>query len=214
MVDDGDHQPPTKANIMQAYRNIVSQSQSGDSIFLHYSGHGTKVRDTSGDEDDGYDEALVPLDFQTAGIILDDEMYDLFVKGLPAGVHVVALVRLRVFLSVHVGYINNKYHCCCCCILFLMYYAFCVCRMVCIPQFLLHTQMDCCHSGTVLDLPYVFKVSIICPLILVLGWVGHNIFYFLFTNKLKIVFAQFFYSLHFLLLLLYLENRRMARVRK
>lgn len=76
----------------------------------HYSGHGTKVPDLNGDEDDGYDEALVPLDFDRSGVILDDDLYEIFVKGLPPGVHVVAL-------------------------------------------------MDCCHSGTVLDLPYIFKAD-------------------------------------------------------
>jgi len=110
LADDGDHQLPTKQNILAAYHRIVRQSRSGDSIFLHYSGHGTKVPDLNGDEDDGYDEALVPLDFDRSGVILDDELYEIFVKGLPSGVHVVAL-------------------------------------------------MDCCHSGTVLDLPYIFKAD-------------------------------------------------------
>ncbi len=92
LVDDGDHAPPTKAAILAAYQKVVRQSQAGDAIFLHYSGHGTKVKDLNGDEDDGYDEALVPLDFKSAGIILDDDLHDLIVKGLPPGVHVVALV--------------------------------------------------------------------------------------------------------------------------
>ena len=89
---DSVHSQSTKANIVAAYQNIVRQSRAGDAIFLHYSGHGTKVRDLNGDEDDGYDEALVPLDFKRAGMILDDDLYDIFVKGLPAGVHVVAVV--------------------------------------------------------------------------------------------------------------------------
>lgn len=92
LVDDGDHNPPTKANILAAYQKVVRQSQAGDAIFLHYSGHGTKVRDLNGDEDDGYDEALVPLDFKSAGLILDDDLNDMIVKALPPGVHVVALV--------------------------------------------------------------------------------------------------------------------------
>ena len=108
--EDGDHTPPTKANILNAYKHIVSVSQPGDSIFLHYSGHGTKVKDINGDEEDGYDEALCPLDFQTSGLILDDELNDIIVKKLPVGVHVVALY-------------------------------------------------DCCHSGTVLDLPYEYKAN-------------------------------------------------------
>jgi metacaspase-1 len=93
LVDDGDHTHPTKSNILAAFHNVVRQSRAGDAIFLHYSGHGTKVRDTNGDEDDGYDEAMLPVDFKGAGMILDDDLYEIFVKGLPQGVHVVAVVR-------------------------------------------------------------------------------------------------------------------------
>jgi metacaspase-1 len=93
-VDDGDHPQPTKAAILNAYRWVVAQSQPGDSIFLHYSGHGTKVPDQNGDEEDGYDEALVPSDYASAGVILDDELYEIIVKGLAGGVHVVSVVSV------------------------------------------------------------------------------------------------------------------------
>lgn len=110
MVDDGDHVQPTKANILAAYHNVVRQSREGDAIFLHFSGHGTKVRDLNGDEDDGYDEALVPLDFKQSGVIIDDDLYDIFVKGLPTGVHVVAVVRLQC-VCIHVAFhtASSKY---------------------------------------------------------------------------------------------------------
>ena len=93
LMDDGKHTPPTKDAILAAYKQVVSDSEPGDAIFLHYSGHGSKIADTSGDEEDGYDEVLVPLDFQEVGMIADDDLYNLFVKGLPQGVHVVSLVR-------------------------------------------------------------------------------------------------------------------------
>lgn len=38
------------------------------------SGHGGQVADKDGDEDDGYDETILPVDFQQAGQITDDEM--------------------------------------------------------------------------------------------------------------------------------------------
>jgi hypothetical protein len=110
LIDDGDHTAPTKANMIAAYKNVVRQSKPGDSIFLQFSGHGTRVPDLNGDEEDGYDEALVPLDYESAGMVLDDDLYDIFVKGLPSGVHVISL-------------------------------------------------MDCCHSGSIMDLPYIFKAN-------------------------------------------------------
>lgn len=45
-------------------------------FFFHYSGHGGRVKDTDGDEDDGYDETIYPVDFQQyegeSGQIVDD----------------------------------------------------------------------------------------------------------------------------------------------
>jgi|GEM_PF-3270639 len=52
----------TKADIINAIdREIIKKIKSGDFVHLHYSGHGQQVADYSGDELDGYDEALVPL---------------------------------------------------------------------------------------------------------------------------------------------------------
>jgi metacaspase-1 len=39
---------------------------------FQYSGHGTFAADEDGDEPDGRDEALVPYDYQTNGVLLDD----------------------------------------------------------------------------------------------------------------------------------------------
>jgi hypothetical protein len=81
-------------------------------FYTHTTGHGTKIRDddAKGEESDGYDEALCPRDFQSAGMIRDDDLYDLIVKPLADGVHLVSL-------------------------------------------------MDCCHSGSILDLPYTFAAD-------------------------------------------------------
>jgi hypothetical protein len=40
---------------------------------LHSSGHGGQTKDLDGDEDDGFDEVIYPLDFKTAGHIVDDD---------------------------------------------------------------------------------------------------------------------------------------------
>lgn len=48
---------------------------------FHYSGHGSYVLDTNGDEPDGRDECLVPYDYQTNGMLTDDALkvvYDRF----------------------------------------------------------------------------------------------------------------------------------------
>jgi hypothetical protein len=47
-------------------------------LWVHYSGHGTQIRDTNGDEVDGFDECIVPCDYNTAGVITDDELYNIF----------------------------------------------------------------------------------------------------------------------------------------
>jgi uncharacterized caspase-like protein len=95
LMDDGNHPEPTMENILAAYKQIVADSQEGDAVFLHYSGHGTKLRDDDRNEEaDGYDEALVPLDFQEKGMIRDDDLYDILVKPLSHGVHMVSLVRI------------------------------------------------------------------------------------------------------------------------
>ena len=93
-MDDGEHTPPTRENMIAAYRKIVGESEAGDAIFLHYSGHGGKLRDTSGDEADGFDETLVPVDYLENGMILDDDLYEIIVNGMPEGVVCFSLVSL------------------------------------------------------------------------------------------------------------------------
>ena len=50
LLDDGSHVNPTRDNILSAYRTLVSQSQPGDAVYCHYSGHGGKLKDDDGDE--------------------------------------------------------------------------------------------------------------------------------------------------------------------
>ena len=64
---------------------LVSGAQPNDSLFFLYSGHGSKKRDKDGDEVDGYDETICPLDYKSAGHIDDDEMNRILVQQLPKG---------------------------------------------------------------------------------------------------------------------------------
>lgn len=86
LMDDGQHTEPTSANIIAAYKKIVSESVSGDVVFCHYSGHGGKMRDDDGDEKDGYDETLVPVDYNSAGQIRDDDMFSTLIGPMAKGV--------------------------------------------------------------------------------------------------------------------------------
>ncbi|KAM5367602.1 hypothetical protein ACJZ2D_009970 [Fusarium nematophilum] len=82
---------PTRENIIRAMGWLVSNAQPNDALFLHYSGHGGQVEDEDGDEDDGYDECIYPVDFQNAGHILDDEIHHYVVKPLQQGVRLTAI---------------------------------------------------------------------------------------------------------------------------
>jgi len=101
---------PTRENMCQAMHWLVSGAQPGDALFFHYSGHGGQERAVEGDEEDGYNETILPLDYQMTGQMADDELHARLVRPLPVGCRLTAL-------------------------------------------------FDSCHSGTALDLPYVYSTS-------------------------------------------------------
>jgi hypothetical protein len=70
-ANDGSRMP-TKSNIEAAFRWLVDGAQTGDSLFLHYSGHGATQKDSSNDDADGSDETICPVDYSSAGMITDD----------------------------------------------------------------------------------------------------------------------------------------------
>ena len=94
----GYRQQPTRQNILEAMSWLVRGAQPNDSLFFHYSGHGGQAKDTNGDEEDGYDETIYPLDFKQAGMIVDDDMHAIMVRPLPAGCRLTA-----IFDSCHSG---------------------------------------------------------------------------------------------------------------
>ncbi|KAI0339184.1 hypothetical protein BDW22DRAFT_1361639 [Trametopsis cervina] len=98
---------PTRVNILDAMRWLVKDAHQHDSLFFHYSGHGAQVRDRDGDEKDGLDEVILPVDYVRAGYIVDDMMHEIMVHPLPLGCRLTAL-------------------------------------------------FDSCHSGSALDLPYLY----------------------------------------------------------
>ncbi|CAN0921334.1 AMC1 [Linum grandiflorum] len=76
---------PTKANIRKGLRWLVQGCQPGDTLVFHFSGHGSRQKDYDHDELDGFDETLCPLDFETEGMIIDDEINATIVRPLPPG---------------------------------------------------------------------------------------------------------------------------------
>ena len=81
--DDSPAQSPTRANILQKLNDLVNTSSTLTEIWFHYSGHGSQVKDTNGDEAEGLDEVIVPTDFKTKGCITDDEIYACLQKISP-----------------------------------------------------------------------------------------------------------------------------------
>lgn len=101
---------PTKANIIRAMQWLVRGAQPNDSLFIHFSGHGGRTPDMDGDEEDGYDDVIYPVDYRVAGHIVDDDMHAIMVRPLQPGVRLTAI-------------------------------------------------FDSCHSGTALDLPYIYSTQ-------------------------------------------------------
>ena len=83
---------PTRQNIYNGWAWLMAGLQPGDSLVFHYSGHGGQSRDQSGEEIDGNNETLLPMDFQQTGQILDDEINARLVNPLPQGVKLHAII--------------------------------------------------------------------------------------------------------------------------
>ena len=50
------------ATMKRVLQEFEDQLNPGDVAVIHYSGHGQQIMDDNGDEPDGYDEALIPVD--------------------------------------------------------------------------------------------------------------------------------------------------------
>lgn len=74
LSDNSQENPPIKENILNNMRALITESSGLDEIWIHYSGHGSK---TPGHNRGETDEVLVPLDFETNGFIIDDDLLDI-----------------------------------------------------------------------------------------------------------------------------------------
>ena len=78
---------PNAYNITYQLNAFCSKLKPGDKGIIYYSGHGTRIRDVSGDEASGYDSCIVPVDFRKVGVINDDTI-SYYRNKIPTGVNV------------------------------------------------------------------------------------------------------------------------------
>ena len=102
----------TKRSMESVLYNMAMSTWSDPtitSVWIYYAGHGTQIRDVDNDESDGLDEAIVPSDCRTSGVISDDQIY-------------------RILQSFN-------------------------------PTCVVSLFLDCCHSGSICDLPYSYQTN-------------------------------------------------------
>jgi hypothetical protein len=91
---------------------LVQGCSYGDSLVFQFSGMGAQVPDDDGDELDGMDEALCPMDSFHQGPILDDEINEAIVRPLVHGVTLHAIIdacRSGTVLDLSNLWQKNKY---------------------------------------------------------------------------------------------------------
>jgi hypothetical protein len=100
-------QRASKTAILQALRKLVHALQPGDRAVFHFSGHGVQLPSaTGGNEADGLDESVCPVDFtwyDEQSAIRDDDFRQIF-AAVPPGVRF-----LWVSDSCHSGDLNRPF---------------------------------------------------------------------------------------------------------
>lgn len=78
----------TRENILSRLQKMIAESEPGDTLVFHFSGHGSQIRDREKDElNDHMDELICPYDMNwDDGFITDDMLGELLSK-LPKQVH-------------------------------------------------------------------------------------------------------------------------------
>jgi len=89
---------PTKINILAQLDALLSFAKKNADkqvqLFFSYSGHGSQTKDTNGDEADGQDEVLCPIDCLNDAnkLITDDDIKANFLSRLPSNVKLVSVI--------------------------------------------------------------------------------------------------------------------------
>ena len=77
---------PTRSNIITELTKLLCDANPGDLLYFHYSGHGSNIPDVSGDELNGFDDVIFPIDMK---LISDDELKKLINEKLKKDVTLV-----------------------------------------------------------------------------------------------------------------------------
>jgi metacaspase-1 len=81
----------TKKAMQAAIQKLIKSGKKGDTLLLHYSGHGSNVPDDNGDEADRRDEILCPTDLDWKDTLRDDWLRKTFDK-LRKGVNLTVIM--------------------------------------------------------------------------------------------------------------------------
>lgn len=93
LMDDGDHNPPTFMNIIDAFKSLSERSQPGDAVFVMFAGHGGRILSEDSDEDEAkYDETIAPSDYETAGLIRDTLIFKTLLAPMRYGVTLTIMI--------------------------------------------------------------------------------------------------------------------------
>ena len=93
--DDDATSMPTRINILSHLSNLVKQSANLSEIWFHYSGHGSQINAVTNGKYNNLNEVILPVDYQTNGFIIDDEIYNI-IKNVKCNM-------ILVFDSCHSG---------------------------------------------------------------------------------------------------------------
>jgi len=88
ILTDNTEKKPDHNNILNEFKNLLINSQAGDLLLLFYSGHGSYVLDNNNNEPTGYDQMIIPCDFNG---IVDDELKSIIQANLKKDVTLIAL---------------------------------------------------------------------------------------------------------------------------
>ena len=88
VLTDNNEKKPNRSNILDEFKNLLSNSQSGDVLLFFYSGHGSYILDKNNNEKTGNDQMIIPCDLNR---IIDDELKNIIQNNLKKGVTLIAL---------------------------------------------------------------------------------------------------------------------------